>query len=90
MFPHQNPVYTSAAPIRAICLFHLILLDFMTRKILGDQYRSLSSSLCNLLHSLITSSLLSPNVLYYRITQITVFQNVSKSLTSSLFLELEL
>jgi hypothetical protein len=33
----------------------------MTRIIVGDQYRSLSSSLCSLLHSPVTSSLLGPN-----------------------------
>ena len=38
-------------------------LFLITRTILGEQYRSLSSSLCNFLHSLITSSLLGPNIL---------------------------
>jgi hypothetical protein len=33
------------SPIRATCTAHLILLDFITRRILGEQYRSLSSSL---------------------------------------------
>jgi hypothetical protein len=49
--------------IRATCLAHLILLDFNTRKILGGQYRSLSSSLYSFVHSLVTSSLLGPNIL---------------------------
>ena len=39
-------------PIRATCSANLILLDFITRKILGEQYRSLSSSLCSFLHPL--------------------------------------
>jgi fumarate reductase subunit D len=30
---------------------------------LGEQYKSFSSSLCNLLHSPVTSSLLGPNIL---------------------------
>ena len=46
-----------SSPIRATCPAHLILLDFITRTILGEEYRSFSSSLCNLLHSPVTSSL---------------------------------
>jgi hypothetical protein len=34
----------------------------ITRIIFGDQYRSLSSSLCSLLHSPVTPSLLGPNI----------------------------
>jgi hypothetical protein len=42
-FPHQTPVHTSPLPIRATCPAHLILFDFITRTILGEEYRSLSS-----------------------------------------------
>ena len=42
---------------------HLIRLDFITRTILGKEYRSLSSSLCSFLYSFVTSSLLGPNIL---------------------------
>jgi len=42
---------------------HLILLDLITRTILGEEYRSLSSSLCSTLHFPVTSSLLGPNIL---------------------------
>ena len=42
-----------SSPIRATCPAHLILLDFITRTILGEEYRSFSTSLCNLLHILI-------------------------------------
>jgi hypothetical protein len=34
----------------------------INRIIFGDEYRSLSSSLCSLLHSPVTSSLLGPNI----------------------------
>ena len=57
---------------------HLILFDFITRKTLGEEYRSISSSLYNFLHSLVTSSLLDTNVLLS-----TLFSN-SLSLRSSL------
>jgi len=49
--PPQKLVYASPLPIRAKCPAHLILVDFITRTTLGEQYRSLSSSLCSFLHS---------------------------------------
>ena len=52
----------SSLPIRATCPAHLILTDFINRTIFGEQYRSLSSSLCSFLHSPVTSSLLGPNI----------------------------
>ena len=62
-FPHRNPVHASPLPIRAISRAHLILLDFITHKILCGQYRPLSPSLCSFLHSPVTSSLLGQNIL---------------------------
>ena len=77
-FPHQNPVHASPLPIHATCPAHLILLDFITRTILGEKYRTLSSSLCSFLHSPVSSSFLDPNILLN-----TLFSN-TLSLRSSL------
>ena len=49
------------SPLHAWCHTHLILLDLSTQ-IFGDEYRSCSSSICSLLHSPVTSSLLFPNI----------------------------
>jgi hypothetical protein len=62
-FPNQNPLYASPLPIRATSPAHLILLGFIFRKIWGEGYRSLSSSLCSFLHYPVISSLLGPNIL---------------------------
>ena len=62
-FLHQKRVYASPAPIRATCSTHLIILEFVTRKIFGKGNRSFTSSLCSFLHSPVTSSPLSPNIL---------------------------
>ena len=57
-----KPPYTPL-PIRATFPAHLILLDFITLTIMGEEYTSLSSPLCSFLHSPVTSSLLGPNIL---------------------------
>jgi hypothetical protein len=58
-FPHQNPLRASPLPIRATCPAHLIP-GVITRTILVENYRSVGSSLCSFLHSLVTSSLIRP------------------------------
>ena len=52
-FP-TKPLYTPLlSPIRATSPAHPILLGLITRTILGEKYRSLSSSLCSFLHYLL-------------------------------------
>ena len=58
----KNLHATLLYPIRVICPAHLILLDSITQIILSDEYRSQSYSLCSLIHSPVTSSLLDPNI----------------------------
>jgi len=82
LFPSCFPTKTLYAPllspIRATCPAHLILLDFITGTIVGEKYRPFGYSLCSLLHSLVTSSFLGPNILLN-----TLFSN-TLSLPSSL------
>ena len=62
-FPHQKTMYARLFfPIRATFPAHPILFDLITRIMFGEEYRSLSSSLCSFLHSPVTSSLLSSNI----------------------------
>ena len=67
LFPSCFPTKTLYTPlssrIRATCPAHLILLDFITRTTLYQEYRSWSSSLGSFLHSPVTSSQLDPNFL---------------------------
>jgi len=58
-FLHQNPLLF---PIHTTCPTHLIHLDLITRIVFGEQYNSWSPSLCTLLQSCVTSSLVDPNI----------------------------
>ena len=73
---HLNIILPSTSGSPQWCPSHF--LGFTTRTILGKEQRSLSSSLCNFLHSPFTSSLLGPNTLLN-----TLFSN-TLSLRSSL------
>jgi len=64
-FPTKTVHTTRLSPTRATCPAHLIHLEFITRKILGEECRSLSSSLCSFLHSLVISSLFGPTKCQY-------------------------
>ena len=62
-FPTKILYAPLLSPVLPTCLVHLILLDSITRTVLGEGYRSLSSSLCSFRHSPVTFSLLGPNIL---------------------------
>ena len=76
-FPTKTLYTPLSSPIRATCSAHLILLYFITRTILGEQYKSFSSSLCSLIHSPVTSFLLGPNIF-----RNTMFSNTLSFLSS--------
>ena len=85
LFPSDFPtktLYTPLLSIRATCPAHLILLDFITRTTLGEQYRSLSS-FYSFLHSPVTSSLLGPNILLNSLFSNTLSQRERPSFTPS-------
>ena len=74
-FPTKTLYIHLLTPIRATCRAHL---DLITRIIFVEEYRPLSSSLCSLRYSPLTSSHLSPNIFLS-----TLFSNIL-SLRSSL------
>jgi hypothetical protein len=55
-FPTKTLHTSLLSPIRATCPTDLILIEFITRTILGEEYRSLRFLLCSFLHSPVTSS----------------------------------
>ena len=75
LFPSVLPtktLYTPLfSPIRAICPAHIILVDFVTRTILGEEYRSLSSPLWSSALLVIKNSL----VCTWKINCVVLFQS---------------
>jgi hypothetical protein len=62
-FAHQILCASLLSYVRATFPAHLIL-DLISRKILGEEYNLLSSSLCSFLDSPVSTSLLGPNILF--------------------------
>jgi hypothetical protein len=60
-FPAKTLHTILSSPMRATCPAHLIRHDLTCLMISVDDYKLWSSSLCNFLHSPVTSSLLGPN-----------------------------
>jgi len=77
-FPTKTPCALLFCHTRATSPAYLIILDFITRIIFGEDCRSLSSSLCSFFHPPVAASLLRPNILLS-----TLFPN-TLSLRSSL------
>jgi hypothetical protein len=79
-FHNQTPTCIYLLSLRAACPAYLVLLDFVTWMICTERYKLRSSSLCNLLHSRVTSSLLGPNIFFS-----TLFSKLSTYVLPSLW-----
>jgi len=62
-FRHQYILYDSPLSHMRYIPAHLILLDFITRTILGEEYRSLAPHYVRFLQSTATSFIVDPNIL---------------------------
>ena len=65
LFPPHVSAPKSCPPVPHTCYIPRpsLFLDTITRKLFAKHYKSYSYSLCSLLHSPVTSSLLGPNIL---------------------------
>ena len=76
-FPTKILYKTLQSPIHTPCPAHFIILDFIKRKIFGEQYRSLSTSLYIVLDSYAVSFLQETNILHIIINHYRVLYNHS-------------
>ena len=63
-FPARTLNAHLLSPMHVISTTHLIILELISQIIAGEEYRSLRYSLCNFLHSPVTSFLLGANILF--------------------------
>ena len=82
-FPYQDPVYIPPLPQTRYMPLPSHCSRFSTRKILGEEYRLLSSSLCSFLHSCICAIILHPTE---AAATVFVMSRFVTSLIGSLFL----
>ena len=75
-FPTKTPYTHLLSLIRATCPAHLILLDFITRTIFGEEYRSLIYSLCIFLQSPISAPLLCTNIFLSKCHLYQIYLNI--------------
>jgi hypothetical protein len=62
LFPSDNVYWVLFFPIHATCHAFLILIDLIILILLGDEYKSCISSLCNFLHPPVTLLLIGPDI----------------------------